>query len=250
MSSATPATPFTAGTLIRALESTGPRPALAWHGHDGRVELSGHVLANWIIKAGNHLRDEVMLEPGGVVALAMPPHWKRLVIALAAWSIGAEVRMLGAGSAGLGADGAEEPALGTDIDQEVEPAVLVTDDPAGSPEAEETLAVDPVSLAMRFSGELPPMVHDWVVEVRGHADEPTDALDLWSGPEPAEGGEDASAGGRVPSGGGRVASGGGTGSAAQLVVRGDGLGPDGADADQVPTLLGALLTGHIIVGGA
>lgn len=214
MSPTSPTTPLTASALIHALEVTGPRPAIAWHGNDGRLELSGHVLANWIIKATNHLRDELMLDPGAVVALAMPPHWKRLVIALAAWSVGASVRV-------LGPDGVEGHLPAADADQDdQEPAVLVTDRPAEALEAEETLAVDPLSLAMRFSGELPPMVHDWVVEVRGHADQPTEALDQWSGPAPAADGPD------LPDG-------------APFSARDDGL----TDA---PLLLAALSTGHLV----
>ena len=51
--------------LLAPLEALGPLPALAWHGEASRIELSGHVLANWVIKAIGHLHDEVAREPGG-----------------------------------------------------------------------------------------------------------------------------------------------------------------------------------------
>ena len=69
--------------LLEPLEALGPLPALAWHGEAARIELSGHVLANWVIKAIGHLHDEVALGQGDVVVLDLPPHWKRLVLALA-----------------------------------------------------------------------------------------------------------------------------------------------------------------------
>ncbi|EWS80787.1 hypothetical protein BF93_01520 [Brachybacterium phenoliresistens] len=156
-----------AARLLGALEALGPRPALAWHGEPGRVELSGHVLANWIVKSVNHLDQELLLSPGDLVVIDLAPHWKRLVLAVAAWSLGA--RVVPADALGPG-----EAAR-----------VAVTDRPEAGPaaDAEEVLAVDAVSLAMRFSGTLPPLAHDWVQEVRAHADVLVAVLPAWSGPE-------------------------------------------------------------------
>lgn len=56
-----------------------------------RVELSAKVLANWVAKAGNALQDEFDLGPGSRVRLALPPHWRSLYWALAAWTVGATV---------------------------------------------------------------------------------------------------------------------------------------------------------------
>ena len=140
--------------LLGALERGGPHPALAWYGEAARIELSGHVLANWVIKSIGHLHDEIALEPGETVVLDLAPHWKRLVLALAAWSLGAEVTVL---ERPLAAAAAESPR------------VLVTDRPdsplAGS--ADEVLALQSVSLALRYDGALPALAHDWVSEVRG-----------------------------------------------------------------------------------
>ena len=93
-SSPTPAPSTTGRALLAALEALGPTPALAWYGEASRIELSGHVLANWVIKAIGHLHDEVALEHGDTVVLDLAPHWKRLVLALATWSLGGEVVLL------------------------------------------------------------------------------------------------------------------------------------------------------------
>ncbi|WP_010535101.1 TIGR03089 family protein [Brachybacterium squillarum] len=195
----------TAASLLDALERTGPRPALAWYAPEGRTELSGHVLANWVIKAIGHLDAEITLAPGDPVALAMPPHWKRLVLALAAHALGAEVEVLAPGTA---------PTR--------EPRVLVTDEPSGplAEDAEEVLALQPVALAPRFAGELPPLVHDWVAEVRAHPDRLAAPLPAWSGPTPAGSGE-------------------------RVLLTGDGAG-----AAELPGALAAWLAGGGVVGPA
>lgn len=101
--------------------------------------------------------------------------------------------------------------------------MVVTDRPgsalAGS--ADEVLAVQPVSLAPRYDGELPPLVRDWVLEVRGSSDRLSVPLPDWSGPSPAASSE------RSP----------------RLLVEGDGLGV-------VPRLLEAWAAGGGVVGPA
>lgn len=198
--------PRTGALLLRALEQSGPRPALAWYGEASRIELSGHVLANWVIKSIGHLHDEIDLAPGELVVLDLPPHWKRLALALAAWSLGAEVVVVdraegadGAGADGVGADGADG-ADGVTVEgaESIEqPRVVITDRPdsALAEDADEVLAVEAVSLAPRWPGELPALVHDWLSEVRGSSDQLGIALPDWSGPAPrgAAGTEEAGA---------------------------------------------------------
>lgn len=206
--------------LLRALEQTGPRPALAWYGESARIELSGHVLANWIIKSIGHLHDEIDLTPGDLAVLDLPPHWKRLALALAVWSLGAEVTVLERTDREADADGEEDAA---DAADPVPPRVLLTDRPdsALAGDADEVLALEAVSLAPRWSGELPPLVHDWLAEVRGSSDQLGVVLPEWSGPAPqAE-----------------------IGDAPRLLVEGDGLA-------SAPETLAALLAGGGIVGPA
>ncbi|WP_114855581.1 TIGR03089 family protein [Brachybacterium sp. YJGR34] len=209
----------TAGTgtrLLQALEHRGPAPVLAWHGEASRIELSGHVLANWVIKSIGHLRDEIALEEGEEVVIDLTPHWKRLVLTLAAWSLGAEVTVL---------EPSAQPA-GTEPDVPGAPRVLVTDRPDSTlaGDADEVLALRAVSLAPRYDGELPALVHDWVAEVRSHPDRLVGPLPAWSGPAPRPAAAD---GPPVP----------------RLLVDDDGLGA-------APAALGAWLAGGGIVGPA
>ena len=181
----------TIAPLLTALERTGPYPVLAWYGEASRIELSGHVLANWVIKAIGHLDAEIALEPGDLVVIDMPPHWKRLVLALAVLSLGGELQILDPGSTAAGtagSSGAAEPA-GSSTGSPVR--VLITDRPGSerADDADEVLAVDPVSLTPRFSAELPALAHDWVQEVRASSDQLSVALPEWSGPQPAAGAE-------------------------------------------------------------
>lgn len=222
----TPPTPDSSTTgraLLAALEALGPTPALAWYGEASRIELSGHVLANWVIKAIGHLHDEVALDSGDTVVLDLAPHWKRLALALAAWSLGGEVVMLPrTGAEDPSADDAAEP-LPVGVE---DPRVVITDRPdsALADTADEVLAVQPVSLAPRYDGELPPLARDWLVEVRASSDRLGVALPAWSGPAP-------------DSDEGR------TGAAPRLLVTGDGL-------EAAPRVLGAVLAGGGIVGPA
>lgn len=219
----------TAEHLLNALERTGPKPVLAWYGEAARIELSGHVLANWVIKAIGHLADEIALEPGDTVVIDLAPHWKRLVLALASWSLGAEVTVRDRSE---GPDPEESDSEGPGPEQPrpeepgpEQPRVVITDRPGSAlaEAADEVLAVQALSLAPRFDGALPPLVHDWLAEVRGSSDLLGVALPAWSGPAP------------LPPEHGEVPP--------RLLVHGDGLAARGQ-------VLGALLAGGGFVGPA
>ncbi|GAA1489937.1 TIGR03089 family protein [Brachybacterium sacelli] len=205
--------PETSTQLLTALERSGPRPALAWYGEAARIELSGHVLANWVIKSIGHLHDEIALDPEDTVVLDLPAHWKRLVLALAAWSLGAEVTLL---------DRDAEPERDAD---DPDPRVVATDRPDTplAADADEVLALGAVSLAPRFDGPLPALAHDWVAEVRSSPDRLGLDLPAWSGPAP-----------EAPAA---------TGTPPRLLVADDGLAA-------APAVLAALLAGGGFVGPA
>jgi uncharacterized protein (TIGR03089 family) len=56
-----------------------------------RVELSVATYANWVAKTANLLQDELAVEPGERVGLALPAHWQAAVVAMATWAVGALV---------------------------------------------------------------------------------------------------------------------------------------------------------------
>ncbi|GAA3701491.1 TIGR03089 family protein [Zhihengliuella alba] len=149
--------PFTgAEDVLRPLRASAA-PLLVWHGAGGeRVELSGRVFDNWVAKSANLLAEEFDVEPGTAVVLDLPPHWKSLALAFAAWQRGAEVRL--------------DPAAPADL--------LVTDRPAEAAALRasagtaggDVLAVALGSLALAFDGDLPPGAVDFAAEVRGYGD--------------------------------------------------------------------------------
>jgi uncharacterized protein (TIGR03089 family) len=73
------------------------RPRVTWYDDAAgptrgeRIELSARVLANWTAKAANLLVDELDVEPGDEVVLALPTHWRAIYWSLAAWAAGAVV---------------------------------------------------------------------------------------------------------------------------------------------------------------
>lgn len=128
--------------LLEGLQASGPGPRLTWYAADGeRIELSGRVLANWVAKTANLLREEFDIEPGTGVRVDLPGHWRRVVVDLAVSALGAEL-------------------TGDDAD------LVVTDRPAPGPP---TLAVAPAALATGFGGPLHGAV-DYAAEVSGHDD--------------------------------------------------------------------------------
>ncbi len=89
----TPGRARPAAVLAAALASDPGRPRLTWYDDvtGERIELSARVLANWVSKAGNLLQDDADAGPGTTVGLDLPPHWRALYWALAAWTVGATV---------------------------------------------------------------------------------------------------------------------------------------------------------------
>ena len=152
--------------LVLTLATTDPtHPRLTWYGTaNERVELSGRVLTNTVVKATNLLVEEADAEPGTRVALDLPVHWRTLAWALASWTAGAEV-MPGRAPAPAGATSAG-PAPDADAPGRTEPDrtlwdVLVSDRPPASYPADTTgpavvVGIALPALAMRYPGTLPP----------------------------------------------------------------------------------------------
>lgn len=99
---------------------TVPAKPLITHYDDAvgsRIELSRATVANWAAKTANWLRDELDVEVGSTVSVALPAHWQTVGVLLGAWWCGAHVvaEPDGATVAFIGpegsADGAESVAV-------------------------------------------------------------------------------------------------------------------------------------------
>ncbi|GAB3434289.1 TIGR03089 family protein [Phycicoccus ginsengisoli] len=164
-----------ADLLARMLASDPGRPRVTFyedtpgHSQGERIELSAKVLANWVNKAANALQEEWDLGVGSTVRIALPPHWRSLYWALAAWSVGATVVL------------DDEPA-----------DLLVTDDPEAAGAAScPVVVVTLAALARTAAAPLPADAMDEARELSTYGDQFL-ALD-----EPAPGGPAAVAPGRT-----------------------------------------------------
>ena len=134
--------------LYQALVDMGSKPALTWYSSQGRMELSGAVVANHCAKIAAFLAEEAWAEAGESARLSLPCHWKSVLWALGALLAGLQVELAS------DVDGAE----GSQV------AVLVTNRPEKEEEtrfAREVVALDMNPLAFGWTGaELPDGVLD------------------------------------------------------------------------------------------
>lgn len=141
--------------VLRGISADPGRPRLTWYGPSGeRIELSGHVLDNWVTKTTNLLVEEFTAGPGTRVFLDLPPHWRTVVWAFAVWRAGACVVLAGTGLTAEDCD------------------VVVTDHPDryASATGPEIVAVSLPALARRFEGTLPPGAMDAAGAVMTYGD--------------------------------------------------------------------------------
>jgi uncharacterized protein (TIGR03089 family) len=121
-----------------------------------RVELSVATYANWVAKTANLLQDDLAVEPGERVGVALPAHWQATVVALACWAIGAAV-----------VPAAEGELPPPDVDVAVASADRL-------PDVDETRARAVVGLSLRPLGgplvDPPAGVLDFATEVPPQAD--------------------------------------------------------------------------------
>lgn len=171
----------TVADVLAGLLAEPGRPRLTWYGTAGeRVELSGAVLDNWVSKTTNLLVEELDAAPGSRVLLDLPPHWRTVLWALAAWRTGATVVTDATPDALASAD------------------VVVTDRPddLDLPRAAAVVVVTLPALARRYDGTLPPDALDAAASVMTYGDvigwvpatDPgADALDVGADPVPHAG---------------------------------------------------------------
>jgi uncharacterized protein (TIGR03089 family) len=141
---------ITQALLGPLLASGAPRPLITYYDDatGARVELSRATVANWAAKTANWLVDEIDLEPGTSVAVALPAHWQTAGVLLGSWWCGAHV---------------------TDDPQGSEVAFV----PASAPIADGAHTVAAVGLDALGAParDLPEGVVDYVSEVRVHGDD-------------------------------------------------------------------------------
>ena len=135
-------------TLLGRLCQEPGRPRVTWYDGDERVELSGHVLDNWVSKTTNLLVEEFDLGPGRTAHVDLPGHWRALVWWLAVLRSGACLDLSG----DAGAD------------------VVVTHEPSRFPTAADLVVVSLPALARRAEVELPPGAVDAAAAVMTYGD--------------------------------------------------------------------------------
>lgn len=164
--------PVSVAQVLSGLLTAPGSPRLTWYGTGSeRVELSGAVLDNWVSKTTNLLVEELDAGPGTRVLLDLPPHWRTVLWALAAWRVGATVT------------GPEDAAAD----------VVVSDRPAALdvPRGAGVVAVALPALARRFDGDLPAGALDAAQSVMTYGD----VIGWAPDPDPAETALTGSAGG-------------------------------------------------------
>jgi uncharacterized protein (TIGR03089 family) len=161
--------------LDAQLRRDGSRPLVTFYddGTGERVELSVVTYANWVAKTAGLLQDELGVERGGTLVVALPTHWLGPVWLGAAWSVGLTVT---ADRDAVG--GADVVVCGPDTVAE-----LAT---AGPP----VVALSLLPMATRFRTPLPDGVLDYGAAVWGQPDaflplDPPSAGDpAWAGDGP------------------------------------------------------------------
>ena len=140
-----------------------PSPRLTWYGEQ-RIELSGQVVSNWVIKTQNLLAGDLAAEPGGVLALGLGLSWRDLLWRIAGWGLGLTVKSLTDSAAAN-----QKLAANPDI-----VACAVTNPAVGAcfiDSGIETYLVSPSPLAWRYPGALPAGFLDGNREVLSQADQ-------------------------------------------------------------------------------
>lgn len=173
--------------LLRALVAADPgRPRITVYDDTDsatrgeRIELSARVLANWVAKGANLLRDDLDVGGGSVVRLDLPPHWRTLYWALATWSVGAAVdvparRRSDAGGAAAAADSGD---AGGDV--VVTDAVDVAS--AATASGADVVFVTLAALARSATVPVPAGAVDEARELATHGD----VFDAWDEPDPSD----------------------------------------------------------------
>ena len=173
--------------LLRALVAADPgRPRITVYDdtesatRGERIELSARVLANWVAKGANLLRDDLDVGAGSIVQLDLPPHWRSLYWALAAWSVGATVDVPARrGPDAVGAAAAGDSGV-AGVDVVVTDAVDVAS--AATASGADVVFVTLAALARSATVPVPAGAVDEARELATHGD----VFDAWDEPDPSD----------------------------------------------------------------
>lgn len=81
---------MTIAELVRHMTGNA-RPALTFESPDERMELSFHVIANWISKISNLLVLDNGYGQGNCICIDLPLHWRSVVWHIGAWVSGMDI---------------------------------------------------------------------------------------------------------------------------------------------------------------
>lgn len=173
--------------LLRAIVAADPgRPRITVYDDTDsatrgeRIELSARVLANWVAKGANLLRDDLDVGAGSIVQLDLPPHWRTVYWALAAWSVGAAVVVPGTRLSDAGGSGAAADTGVAGVDVVVTDAVDVA--AAATASGADVVFVTLAALARSSVVPVPAGAVDEARELATHGD----VFDAWDEPEPSD----------------------------------------------------------------
>lgn len=157
---ATPAT-----LLASALRSAPARVLLTFYDDatGERAELSVATFANWVAKTANLCRDDLGLDVGARVAIALPVHWQAAVWWQACWASGFIGLPVGAGKALPACDVAVVAVDGEPVDAALLAGAAAGGDVVG-------LGLGPMGLPVRGRTVPAGVTLDYDREVHGHGD--------------------------------------------------------------------------------
>ncbi|AKE40693.1 Uncharacterised protein [Corynebacterium kutscheri] len=146
--------------LSSLLHDDPARPRLTVYNEStgSRVDFSAQTLDNWTAKVAHFLREELDLDQGSTISIALPPSWQTIVIVLGALATDIKVNITN------NPDAVQQPsdvlfctptsALNTSFDGDL---VVVTDDPLGRGVIETGQQLAPAAIdfapTVRFYGD-------------------------------------------------------------------------------------------------
>ncbi|MDO5746828.1 MAG: TIGR03089 family protein [Actinomycetaceae bacterium] len=154
-----------------------PRPALIYVSQDERLELSYHVMANWMSKIANLVTLDCGAEVGQKIVIDLPVHWRAI-----AWTGGAWTSGLTCASSIFTAEGEVADDVIGWVSNDAHKAEDIVDSGFSGDMWLQALP----SLALAWPGELPAGVEDATQSIMSCADALIEPADKSGVPSPSE----------------------------------------------------------------